>query len=153
MNRFFSQKSAAERGTVYHCKQVFGMRSLQKDAMHNFHKVEEIVHLMTEGNVCLLALKLLKMKTVDDKPLGSPYSKSMEARSFIDTSAQQIVSEFWQEASAEEIKGIRNVEPDWRNDPERVEALQGTTGDAYEYCLCKQEVDGAIMVQCSNVTE
>ena len=149
MNTFFHRKSAAERGTMYHCKQYFSMNSLQKEVMRNFSHVEDLLHLMTKGNVCLLAMQVLNLNTVDDCPTESPCMVGIEGRKeYLDATARQILVAVWQEA-ASDVDEVRNATPDWGSDPERFDAEESDEL-AKAYCLCKEEIPGATMVQCSN---
>ena len=68
MNAMFTQKNAADRGTLYHVKQMMQKRSLEKTVMKNFHHVEETVHGMTQGNICLIAMDILGMKSSKSEP-------------------------------------------------------------------------------------
>lgn len=60
MNEFFTQRSAADHGTLYNIKNVFGHRSVKKAVMNSFNFVADLIAFTTESMVCLLALKSKK---------------------------------------------------------------------------------------------
>ncbi len=80
MNTMFSQKSAADRGTLHHWKQIRSIRSLRKEVMQSFHHVEENVHTAVQGNICLLAMEILELSSLDEDPATSPFSGQYEDR-------------------------------------------------------------------------
>ena len=61
VKEFFNGSSAVQRGTMYHIKNKFDRRSAASNVMATFNHVTELLHFITEGNVCLIAMSLKVM--------------------------------------------------------------------------------------------
>ncbi len=150
MNTMFSQKSAADRGTLYHCKQIRSIRSLRKEVMQNFHHVEETVHTAVHGNICLLAMEILELSSLDEDPANSPFSGPFEDRdAYLTSIARRIVEQIWQPMPSEGLDEAKYAKPDWNEDPEKDLLEESDFPDQDVYCICKAE-DKTTQLMCSN---
>ncbi len=46
MDSLFKTDNVADRGTLYHAKEFFGHRSVQKEVMHNFQHVWDLLQVL-----------------------------------------------------------------------------------------------------------
>ena len=58
-NRFFSCKSAKDRGTLYQVKQRFGHEHVKSSVKDNYNHAVDLLRFNTEGMTCLLAMKVM----------------------------------------------------------------------------------------------
>ena len=63
-NRFFTQKSAKSRGTLYQVKQRFGHEKVKSAVKDNFNNCVGLLRFNTEGMVCLLAMKFMNLSGI-----------------------------------------------------------------------------------------
>lgn len=59
---FLKGSSAADRGTVCQLKNLFNFRHVRSDISDNFSHAWELMCLITEGLVCLVAMKMFSME-------------------------------------------------------------------------------------------
>jgi hypothetical protein len=70
MNAMYSGTSVTDRGTLFFIKNRFGHRSVKKNVMENTNHVYDLLTFTVEGMICLLALQLLDITTLDAVPSG-----------------------------------------------------------------------------------
>ncbi len=69
--------------------------------IHVYSHVTDLLHLMTKGNVCLLAMQVLKLNKADDCPIESPCMGVTEGRKdYLGATAHHILIVVWQEATS-----------------------------------------------------
>ena len=64
MNRFFTQQSLTERGTLYWAKEKFNHHSLKKEVMQNFQQVENFLEVgyseWITFKICFISINTIK---------------------------------------------------------------------------------------------
>ena len=68
MDKFFSGRSGADPGTLFHIKNMFDHRSASSDVMNAYNHVANLAFFTTQGLVCLLASKLAGLAMDEDNP-------------------------------------------------------------------------------------
>ena len=117
---------------MYHVKNTFQHRSVKKTAMHCFNYATDLLHFMTEGNVCILALDMLST--------GSQIADRDEC---LEQVSAQITETVWQDIF--KLPGDENgtSEDDQdkvrRNDYDDDEYDSDGDGE-YSYCYCKEGI-------------
>lgn len=129
-NEFFTQRSASDRGSEYNIKNVFGHRSVTKDASKSYNYIVELYGFTTEGLACLLAMKLKKMIHMSDKPSDLPQGGDMQ--SYLVTLSMELVDFCWHQTPMSDIAGVINEEEIEDEDDDDYEE-----DDAYPFCFCK----------------
>jgi hypothetical protein len=71
MNEFFVGYSVADRGTLFHMKNVFRWNSLKKNVMSNFNICADFTNFYTQGLLCLLVMDQLGLDSLDGVPVRS----------------------------------------------------------------------------------
>ncbi len=146
MNQYFTQKSAADRGTIYHVKQVMGKKNLEKNVMRNFHHVQETVHMIAKANICMIAMENLGLNHIDDQPTPEPiYDTLEEQQDFLQAVASNVVDMIWLPSPTEDF---RSAVPDFGDDPDDLETMVDDVSK--RYCICSDSNSDSDMVMCSN---
>ncbi|WAR07742.1 YNG1-like protein [Mya arenaria] len=123
MDQMFSGKSATDKGTLFHLKNVFNQRSVKANVYEAFNHVSEFLHFVTEGYISLFAMQKLGIQELDDE-----INLSQEE---FEKAAEDIVQDVWNPV-------------DFQDGEEEVASQQ---------CFCKQdgnEDDDEPMIKCCN---
>nr|XP_022309155.1 uncharacterized protein LOC111114903 [Crassostrea virginica] len=133
MNTFFHGSSAAEKGTLFHLKNVFGHRSVKKDVGETFNHAADFLKFVTHGYVLLATLEVCGMATLDDQPEGTSADTDIDL--YIREVSRKVVELVWQSPDTQQI----------------IQASDGDQSD-YIYCHCKTDLgDEAPMIDCSGI--
>lgn len=96
---FFKGSSSVEKGTLSHLKNIFNFRQVKADISDNFTYAWELMCLMTEGFVCLLAMTILGMEEKENRPTDAEEeieNASFEQRNvFFKDTCESIVQKLW----------------------------------------------------------
>ena len=126
MDDMYKSSSAAERGTLYHTRNVFHHRSVKKNVMEGVEHVQHLMNFVTDGGIGLLALKLLNVDTIDAvRAEGDP-------KEFIHDLATKIVNYVWPSIDEESFGRVGDGGAD-NND----EDDDSDTEDGKLFCTCQ----------------
>ncbi|XP_070564658.1 uncharacterized protein [Ptychodera flava] len=108
MNEFFTGGSAADRGTSFHTKNVLNQRNVKKNVMESYNHVTDFLDIVTEGYVCLLAMKQLNVSSLSGKPPNADnIDDSWDAKEeYVYSVAKNVVDEIWMPFSDSSLKAI-----------------------------------------------
>ena len=104
---FFKASSSTDRGTLCQIKNLFNYRQVKSDVADNFNYAWELMCLITEGFVCLLAMKLFSMEDKDSAPKehGLSNTSTFENRKeLFDEKCKTIVQHLWHSISTNILK-------------------------------------------------
>ena len=104
---FFKGSSAADRGTVCQLKNLFNFRNVKSDISDNFSHAWELMCLITEGLVCLVAMKMLSMEDINSEPSTAPSVETLsddEKSSYFRSVCRDIVKKVWHELDTKQLK-------------------------------------------------
>jgi hypothetical protein len=127
MKKFYSPKSAAERGTLYHIRNIFGHRGVTTKVMDCVNHVVDLLQFVTEGLVCTQVMENLKWSSLSDL-LPDSVVRDMETlgiQATFDKLATYVVDQIWPSIDTVSIDQVMLSEPD--DDPE-----------SGEFCICKE---------------
>ena len=71
MNQLFDGNSIDERGTLCQLKADFQHHNVGKDVLNRFNDVDNFIRFVTEAHIVYLAMDILKMEKITDKPTSS----------------------------------------------------------------------------------
>ena len=133
MTRFFSGKSAADRGTLFHIKAALNHRNVKKTVMECFNHASDFISVVTDGYVCLLALKQLGITSLNRTTIDAvDIHDSIDVRkNYIMSVAHNIVNEIWMPYSTASIQKVIDGEPDVTDDDE-------DNDDEFLFCSCNE---------------
>ena len=80
MNLLFTGRNSADQGTLFHVKNIFGHKNVKKEVMHCFNHATHFLDFVTEGMICLLAIKILGIGSIQDDPEESDPSAPVDER-------------------------------------------------------------------------
>ncbi|XP_053406393.1 uncharacterized protein LOC123566698 [Mercenaria mercenaria] len=122
------------RGTFANIKNVFDHRNVTpKDVTKSFNHCVDFIWFTTSGYICLLALKILEMETINSVPQQSPFQGTEEEKKvFLAETAKKIV-----QFCLPTLQTAQDIADSVDNDA------------PYTFCSCKTYT-GEDMVQCSN---
>ena len=107
MNQLFDGNSIDERGTLCQLKADFQHRNVGKDVMNRFNDVDNFIRFVTEAHIVYLAMDILKMEKITDKPTSSNQTGNKDERtSYIDQLCQDILKIIWLLPTAAEISSV-----------------------------------------------
>lgn len=66
INQLYAEASRSERGTLMNTKTVMQLKGMTKKVAESFNHVEDGLHLTTKGLVCLVAMRLIGLKSPED---------------------------------------------------------------------------------------
>lgn len=118
MDTFFHGSSAAEKGTLFHLKNVFGHRSVKKDVGETFNHAADFMTFVTYGYVLLATMDLCGMESLGDPPSNAPQDGDDDT--FLKDVAGRVVQLIWHDPRVNKILS---------SDEEKE--------NNYTYCLCK----------------
>lgn len=101
MNTFFHGSSAAEKGTLFHLKNVFGHRSVKKDVGETFNYAADFLKFVTHGYVPLATLEVCGMATLDDPAEGTSADTDIDL--YIREVSRKVVELVWQSPDTQQI--------------------------------------------------
>ena len=120
MNEFFNGKGATDKGSLFHLKNTFNHRNVQKKVSSAFNHVFDFIEFVTEGYVCVLAIKILGIPILDDS-FEFPKKKS-DRSSFLHDIASKIVTQIWHDpVGYDEVLQEETTDQD----------------DVFELCFCQ----------------
>jgi hypothetical protein len=126
MNLFFSGKSAGERATLYHIKNIFGHHSVKADVSQSFNHVADLMGQVTDCYAILLAKKVLKLDSLQSQPecVDSDQMHDPDYRQhYLDNTCEEMLSAFWQNIT------VLNLGED----------AEGVDGDdEFPFCHCRE---------------
>lgn len=115
-DEFFKGSSAADRGTLCHLKNLFNFRQVKSDISDNFNHARELMCVVTEGYVCLLAMKLMEMNDKSDRPETATESIENsdieDRREFLQSVVTSVVETVWYHLETESLKTDDETEPE-----------------------------------------
>lgn len=114
MDTFFHGSSAAEKGTLFHLKNVFGHRSVKKDVIGKPLTMQQTSY----GYVLLATMDLCGMESLGDPPSNAPQDGDDDT--FLKDVAGRVVQLIWHDPRVNKILA---------SDEEKE--------NNYTYCLCK----------------
>ena len=125
-DEFFTGKSAAEKGTLYHLKNLLNQRSVKRDIGKCFNHAAEFLDFTTEILLVLLALETLKMENIESIPKDGPKpSDSREIKQdYLDKVSSEIVDAIWHETDTKTL--LKEIEKETSEITER------------KICYCRQ---------------
>ncbi len=115
MNLFFSGSSATDKGTLFWLKSVFNHRSVQKEVKDAFNHVSEFLEFVTEGYTLLLAMQILRMQRLDDRPQNAPDGLESACHAdrfkFLHDIAEEMVASIWHDTMGVEANDNTDDQP------------------------------------------
>ncbi|XP_006824574.1 uncharacterized protein LOC102801699 [Saccoglossus kowalevskii] len=130
MSDYFYAPNIDERGTLFNVKSLFGHRQVKKNVMDCVNHVTDFLDFYTEGMVCLLALKFLNIKSLDEIPNDHPKDPNREMKkTYIDKIASDVVLHIWPHVSKDDISEVIGDGDDVTVEDE----------DEEDYCICNGE--------------
>uniref|UniRef100_K1R5V6 Protein YNG1 n=1 Tax=Magallana gigas TaxID=29159 RepID=K1R5V6_MAGGI len=130
MDIFFSGKSAQDKGTLFHLKNLFGHRGVKKQIGDSFNHASTFLKFVTYGYTLLAAMEVLHMESITDEPTDIDTVRNKTE--YVMNTARQIVDLIWFEIDVNRIVNARE------------------DGSVYEFCYCKEELgDDVPMVECT----
>ncbi|XP_062602465.1 uncharacterized protein LOC134264190 [Saccostrea cucullata] len=132
MDIFFSGKSAADKGTLFYLKNVFGHRAVKKQVGDAFNHISTFLKFVTYGYTMLAAMEVLGMESLSDSPIdiGEIYDRQR----YLTNVAEKVVELVWFEM---DVTKILNAGGEVRD---------------YNFCFCKEDLgDDAPMVECTGM--
>lgn len=125
MKVFYKPKSAADKGTLFHIRNVFGHRGVTTKVMDCVNNVVDLVNFATDGLVCIALMNLLGWKTLDD-PLPDWLLKDIKElgpRDVLNKLSNQVLDVLWPKINFDSIAEVLNSATD-----------EEDTGPVY--CVC-----------------
>lgn len=120
MDIFFSGKSAQDKGTLFHLKNLFGHRGVKKQIGDSFNHASTFLKFVTYGYTLLAAMEVLHMESITDEPTDIDTVRNKTE--YVMNIARQIVDLIWFEIDVNRIVNARE------------------DGSVYEFCYCKEGI-------------
>ncbi len=124
MNKLNNPATATQKGTLSHLRNYFNHRGVKKDVSASFNHTSEFLTFVTEEYICLLALDMLGIDTLDDFPDNDDSTKII-----LDKVASALVEMVWVRPDLDKVTG-------------------DDTGGRRGYCVCE---DGTQFVLVFNL--
>ncbi|WAR25131.1 hypothetical protein MAR_010835 [Mya arenaria] len=164
MDKLFDGKSARDKGTLFHLKNVFNQRSVSKHVSETFNYVAEFLKFVTEGYVVLFAMDLLGIDDMEEDTIE-------DAEIALNRVSEEIVDSIWNEVTLENAGNIDEDIPmiecensecknggwfhtdccglDEDDLPDEWFCSSDCRTFATQFCTCKSNQKG-IMIECTN---
>ena len=129
MTEFYSGRSAPDRGTLFHIRNTFGHKKVKKNVSASFNHVTDLLKFTAHGLVCLLALQITSMPTVQSTPAALTLNSTKEEkREYLERLAREIVQSVWHDTDIRPIADYDLDETEEDSDDD----------DDYQFCICKE---------------
>ena len=107
-DEFFKGSSAADRGTLCQLKNLYNFRKVKADISDNFNYAWELMCLNTEGFVCLLAMGILNIDSLESEPEEAPvFDDSIlfeEKSRYLESVCSKLVKKIWHEMDTASLR-------------------------------------------------
>lgn len=105
---FYLPKSAADRGTLCQVRNMFNFRQVKPDISDNFSYAWELMCVMTEAYVCLLAMKFQEMDEPSCRPNAAPidieHASDEEKAKYFEDVCKLLVQQTWHKLDTDLLK-------------------------------------------------
>ena len=123
----FHQDSAGDRGTLSQIKDCLNFHGVKSKVSSSFNQCEDMLHITTMGYVCLTAMKLLGLKSLDEQ-----LAEDKDPDQVLVEVAEKVTTFFWKQTSFTNIMEVADA---------RVEGWEENYG-----CVCGEIVKAQILV-------
>jgi hypothetical protein len=118
MDIFFSGKSAQDKGTLFHLKNLFGHRGVKKQIGDAFNHASTFLKFVTCGYTLLAAMEILGMENLTDEP--TDINTVHDKKEYVMDIAAKVVDLVWFDMNVSNIVQAGTDEPE------------------YKFCFCKE---------------
>ncbi|XP_060558445.1 uncharacterized protein LOC132718739 [Ruditapes philippinarum] len=91
MDKLFDGRSAMDKGTLFHLRNVFNQRSVTKNVSESFNYVSDFLKFTTEGYVILFAMDILHMEDMNED------IQNDDKEEILNFVSEKIVDKVWRE--------------------------------------------------------
>ena len=107
-DEFLKGSSSVDKGTLRQLKNLYNFCMVKTDISDKFNYAWELMYLNTEGCVCLLAMSMLNMDSLDNVPEEAPVlddSTSFEEKSrYLESVCSRLVKKVWHETDTSSLR-------------------------------------------------